>query len=211
MSKSLEEIILSNLIHNEKFCRKSLPHIKLDYFDDANRVVYNLIIDFIAQYNKLPTSKILLIEFGKSTFANRQDANDIFQRIQILEEYDFVEEEWLLTSTECWCKDRAVHNAIMESISIIDGKDKDKSEGLIPELLTKALSVTFDTEVGHDYFENSEDRYNFYHEDEEKFAFDIDMFNTITNGGVAKKTLNIILAGCVHPSTKVKVRISPKE
>ena len=210
MTKSLEEIILSNLIHNEPFCRKALPHIKQEYFDSVSGPIYNLIVAFIAKYNKLPTSEVLLIEFQESSFANQQDANEVYQSIINLKVCEKADDDWLSDSTEKWCKDKAVHNAILESISIIDGKVKDKSEGAIPELLTNALSVTFDTEVGHDYFENAEDRFNFYHEDEEKFSFDIDMLNTITNGGVAKKTLNIILAGCVHPSTKVKVRISPK-
>ena len=195
MNKSFEEIILTNLINNEKFCRKALPHIKSEYFDNQEKAVYDLIVNFISKYNKLPTSNVLLIELQNSEYSNRSDVNEIFQTITNLEQPDKSDEEWLVESTETWCKDRAVHNAVMESISIIDGKSADKSEGIIPEILSKALSVTFDTAVGHDYIGDADSRFDFYNRDEEKLPFDLTMFNEITGGGLPNKTLNIILAG----------------
>jgi len=195
MNKSFEEIILTNLINNEKFCRKALPHIKSEYFDSQEKAVYDLIVNFISKYNKLPTSNVLLIELQNSEYSNRSDVNEIFQTITNLEQPDKSDEDWLVESTETWCKDRAVHNAVMESISIIDGKSADKSEGIIPEILSKALSVTFDTAVGHDYIGDADSRFDFYNRDEEKLPFDLTMFNEITGGGLPNKTLNIILAG----------------
>ena len=195
MNKSFEEIILTNLINNEKFCRKALPHIKSEYFDSQEKAVYDLIVNFISKYNKLPTSNVLLIELQNSEYSNRSDVNEIFQTITNLEHPDKSDEDWLVESTETWCKDRAVHNAVMESISIIDGKSTDKSEGIIPEILSKALSVTFDTAVGHDYIGDADSRFDFYNRDEEKLPFDLSMFNEITGGGLPNKTLNIILAG----------------
>ena len=195
MENSLESIIVNNLIHNETFCRKSLPHLKPEYFDGAQRLVYQCILDFIAKYNKLPNATALGIEFSQGDAGRHPKAAEALSQISTLKEPLVVEEEWLLDSTEKWCKDRAVHLAIIEAVSIIDGKSPDKAEGAIPSILSKALSVTFDTNVGHDYLENVDSRYEFYHKIEDKIPFDLDMFNTITGGGIPRKTLNIILAG----------------
>jgi archaellum biogenesis ATPase FlaH len=142
----------------------------------------------------LPTPAILEIEFKESEYTNRPIANDTLTLIRELNNDNDVELDWLIESTEKWCKDRAVYLALMESISIVDG-NTDKAEGAIPDILTKALSVTFDTNVGHDYFENVEERYDFYHLKEDKIPFNIELLNTITKGGVPRKSLNIILAG----------------
>jgi len=196
MESSLQTIILKNLIHDENFCRKALPHIKTEYFEGEHKVVYDLVLKFIAKYNKLPNSQILNIEFSKLESISGPDRINAGKLISELDNTEFVQYDWLVDSTEKWCKDRAVYIAIMESISIIDGKSATAaSEGMIPDLLTKALAVTFDTNVGHDYLEAYEERYDFYHRVEDKIKFDIDMFNKITNGGVSRKTLNIILAG----------------
>lgn len=192
---SFESLILNNLINNEAFTRKAMPHIKPEYFAGSDRVIYELILDFIGKYNKLPNAKVLDIEFQKSDLVNRSDRHDILQKIENLNEQQSAEIDWLIDTTEKWCKDRAVHLAVMEAISIIDGKNTDKAEGAIPEILNKALSVTFDTNVGHDYIENADRRFDFYHHTEDKIQFDLDMFNQITNGGIPRKTLNIILAG----------------
>jgi replicative DNA helicase len=192
--QDIQTIILKSLTKNEQFLRKALPHIKKEYFQDQHNAVYDLFLKFVTKYNKLPTPAILEIEFQESEYANRPIANDILALIKSLHIENEVETDWLIETTEKWCKDRAVHLALMESISIIDGKT-DKAEGAIPEILTKALSVTFDTNVGHDYFENVEERYEFYHQKEDKIPFNIDLLNTITKGGVPKKSLNIILAG----------------
>ena len=191
----LEDVILNNLIHKETFCRKALPHIKSEYFTGPHRAVYDMILTFIGNYNKLPNSSILGVEFQNSDHASRPDAQETVILIDSLEQEDDAEEFWLSNTTEKWCKDRAVHNAVMESINILDGKSKVYTEGAIPEILSKALSVTFDTAVGHDYFEDGDSRYDYYHHKEDSMSFDLEMFNTITNGGVTNKTLNIILAG----------------
>jgi replicative DNA helicase len=195
MEAHLEDIIIKNLVQNEIFCRKVLPHLKPEYFEDHYRSVYGLILNFIGKYNKLPNSNVLDIEFRNSDLVNRNDRNEVAKCISEIDIPCQVEYEWLLDSTEKWCKDRAVHLAVMEAITIIDGKSKTKGEGLIPDILAKALSVTFDTNVGHDYIGNAEQRYDFYHKTEDKIPFDLDMLNIITGGGISRKTLNIILAG----------------
>ena len=195
MTKDLQTIILNNLIYNENFTRKSLPHLKVEYFEKFNAPVYKLILSFISTYNKLPNSAALEIEFQNSDHVSRNDANEVLSLIRALDKEEKVDDTWLIDSTEKWCKDRAVYLAIMESIEIIDGKKSDKSEGAIPEILSDALGVSFDSNVGHDYIENSDERFAFYHKKENKMPFDIEMLNTITKGGVGRKTLNIILAG----------------
>ena len=210
MENNLESIIVNNLIHNEAFCRKSLPHLRPEYFEGAQRLVYQCILDFIGKYNKLPNSTTLHIEFAQSENARHPSSYEALSYIKSLEDRVVVEDDWLLDSTEKWCKDRAVHLAIIEAVSIIDGKSPEKSEGAIPSILSKALGVSFDTNVGHDYIENVDSRYEFYHKTEDKIPFDIEMFNVITGGGIPRKTLNIILAGCVHPETPIRVRIHKK-
>ena len=192
--QQIETIILKSLTNNEPFLRKALPHIKKEYFENQHQAVYDIFLDFVTKYNKLPTPSILEIEFKQSKYANRTIANDTLALIRELDNDNDVELDWLIESTEKWCKDRAVYLALMESISIVDG-NTDKAEGAIPDILTKALSVTFDTNVGHDYFENVEERYDFYHLKEDKIPFNIELLNTITKGGVPRKSLNIILAG----------------
>ena len=195
MQKNLKKQILNSLVHSESYCRKALPHIKAEYFEKEYRPVYELILSFIRSYNKLPTSAALQIEFGSSDFTTRKDVNEITKLITSLDTKSEVDETWLVNSTEKFCKDRAVQIAIMESIDILDGKKKDKAEGSIPEILSKALSVSFDTNIGHDYIDNADERYDFYKKKEDKIPFDINMLNTITKGGISRKTLNIILAG----------------
>ena len=195
MQKNLKKQILNSLVHSENYCRKALPHIKSEYLEKEYRPVYELILEFIRSYNKLPTSAALQIEFGNSDYTTRADANEISKLITSLDTASEVDEAWLLNSTEKFCKDRAVQLAIMESIEILDGNKPDKSEGSIPEILSNALSVSFDTNIGHDYIDNASERYDFYKKKEDKVPFDISMLNTITKGGISRKTLNIILAG----------------
>ena len=192
--QEIQTIILKSLTNNEEFLRKALPHIKKEYFENQHQAVYDIFLQFVTKYNKLPTPAILEIEFKESEYTNRPIANDTLALIKELNNDNDVELDWLIDSTEKWCKDRAVYLALMESISIVDG-NTDKAEGSIPDILTKALSVTFDTNVGHDYFENVEERYDFYHLKEDKIPFNIELLNTITKGGVPRKSLNIILAG----------------
>lgn len=206
----LQKIILKRLIYDEEFCRKAIPHIKTEYFENEYKPVYEIILSFIAKYNKLPNKEVLSIEFDKNTTLNEDTRVKACHVIAHLEDDDKSELDWLLDSTEKWCKDRALYLAIMESIQIINGSNTTKAEGAIPDLLTKALSVTFDTSVGHDYIESAEDRYEFYHRIEDRIPFAIDILNEITNGGLPRKTLSVLMAGCVHPDTKVKVRLKKR-
>ena len=194
MVANLQLTILKKLINDEQYCRKVLPFIKTEYFEGANKSVYKVILDFIGKYNKLPTSTSLGIDLDSANLSE-EIYPEAVKIIDSLGENPVVEDKWLLEHTEKWCKDRAVFLAIMESIQIIDGKSKTKVQTAIPDILQKALSVNFDNSVGHDYIANSEERFDFYHKIEDKLPFDLDMFNTITKGGVPRKTLNIALAG----------------
>ena len=191
----IEQKILANLIYDEHYCRKVIPFIKKEYFADKKElVVASEIVKFFTEYNKPATKEILQIEVG-----NRKDLTDK----ELVEVQDYIgsltqepiNEDWMLENTEKFCKDRAVYNAILNSISIIDGRDKVHTKDAIPSILSDALAVSFDSHVGHDYIEDYESRYEFYHRVEEKIPFDLEMFNKITKGGLSKKTLNIALAG----------------
>ena len=195
MSKTLEKIVLQNLLYNEDYSRKVAPFLKAEYFHDRHeRIVFDIAQNFILSYNNLPTKEVILIEVNKLKNINELDFKTIQSVLGDLsnEEVDF---SWLVEQTENFCKDKAVYNAIMESIHIIDGESKTQTSNAIPEILSDALAVSFDTHVGHDYLEDSDDRYDFYHRVEKKVPFDLEYFNTITAGGTPQKTLNIIMAG----------------
>ena len=194
MQTNIEQTILRNLLTDEKYMRKVLPFIKPDYFQGIYKTLFKEAGKYVAKYNKLPTSETMGIELNDSNLSNEQFqmAMDIVPQLFAVEKID---QDWLVDSTEKWCQDRAIHNAIMESITIIDGKHESLTKGALPDLLTKALGVAFDTNVGHDYVENAEQRYDFYHTEEDRIPFDLEFFNKITKGGVPNKTLNIALAG----------------
>ena len=195
MQTNIEQTILRNLLTDEKYMRKVLPFIKPDYFQGVYRTLFKETGKYVAKYNKLPTSETLIIELQESSNISNEQFQmsvDIIPQLFTNEEIDH---DWLLDSTEKWCQDRAIHNAIMESISIIDGKHDKLTKGALPDLLSKALGVAFDTNVGHDYVENAEERYEFYHTEEDRIPFDLEFFNKITKGGFPNKTLNIALAG----------------
>ena len=191
----VEILILRNLLHNEEYLRKVVPFIKPDYFEDSQqRVVFEEILNFVTEYNQPATKEVLCIEVEK-----RQDINDTsFQEVTKLISYledvptDF---DWLVDTTEKWCRDRAIYLALMESIQIADGNDEKKNCDAIPSILSDALAVSFDTHIGHDYLQDYEQRYETYHRKEEKISFDLEYFNKITKGGLPNKTLNIALAG----------------
>ena len=195
MPTNLEQTILRNLLTDEKYMRKVLPFIRPDYFEGIYRILFREAGKFVAKYNKLPNAESFKIELDQSDKLSDEQynmASDIVPQLFVGEKVD---EKWLLDTTEKWCQDRAIYLAIMESISIIDGKHEQLTKGALPDLLTKALGVGFDLKVGHDYVENAEDRYEFYHTEEDRLPFDLEYFNTITKGGVPRKTLNIALAG----------------
>ena len=193
--KTIETTILKNLVHNEDYLRKVIPFLKDEYFqDNADKVVFNLIEEFVKKYNKPPTLEALDISSQNSSLTEGQ-FSEVSSLLKELNNKDESNNEWLIEETEKFCKDKAVYNAILASIGILDGKDKEQSKDGIPSLLQEALGVCFDSTVGHDYIENAEERYEFYHRKEEKIPFDLDLFNRITQGGLPNKTLNIVLAG----------------
>ena len=191
----IENTILSNLVHNEQYCRKVLPFLKKRYFSERKEaVVFEEINKFFEAYNKPVTQEILAIEVNNRKDISDTDLKDQQQLIGGLIKQD-TNEEWLLNETETFCKKKAVYNAILDSIGIIEGKDKERQDDAIPALLSDALGVSFDNHVGHNYLGDSDSRYEFYHRVEEKIPFDLDMLNKITKGGLSNKTLNVILAG----------------
>ena len=194
-TQTIERTTLSNLVYNEPYARKVLPFIKPDYFSDRReRVVFEEIIKFVEKYNNQPTSETLSIELDHRKDLSDEDFKSVVTIVETLSNAD-VDMQWLVDTTEKWCKDRAVHNAILNGIQIIEGKDKEHTAEAIPSILSEALAVGFDNNVGHDYIEEAENRYEFYHKKEEKLEFDLDYFNRITKGGIPQKTLNIALAG----------------
>jgi replicative DNA helicase len=191
----IENTILSNLVHNEQYCRKVLPFLKKRYFSERKEaVIFEEINKFFEAYNKPVTQEILAIEVNNRKDISDTDIKDQQQLIGGLTKQD-TNEEWLLNETETFCKKKAVYNAILDSIGIIEGKDKERQDDAIPALLSDALGVSFDNHVGHNYLDDSDSRYEFYHRVEEKIPFDLDMLNKITKGGLSNKTLNVILAG----------------
>ena len=195
MTERIEETILRNLIYNEQYYRKVVPFIKADYFQEYHeKIVFEEIADFAAKYDKVPTKEVLSINLQNRGDLTEETFKDSVQRINSLSD-DWVDYDWLLDATEKWCQDRAIYLALMQSIKIADGGDKKFTKGAIPSILQDALAVSFDEHIGHDYIEQSSDRYEFYHRKEEKIPFDLEKFNFITKGGLPNKTLNIALAG----------------
>ena len=194
-NQTIERTALSNLVSNEEYCRKVLPFIKADYFAvKEERVVFEEITSFVDKYRKMPTKISLEIEVESRQDLTETEHNKIVEIIKTLDSTD-VDMDWLVDTTEKFCKDKAIYNAIVDGISIIDGKDKNRGADAIPSLLTDALAVSFDNAVGHDYFDDSASRFDFYHKIEERIPFDLEFFNKITKGGLPQKTLNIALAG----------------
>jgi len=193
--KTIEKTALSNLISNERYARKVLPFIKKNYFDiKEEEVVFDEITKFVDKYNKLPTKTAMVIELDGRKDLSEVEHKKVVELIQSLNSTD-VDFDWLVDTTEKFCKDKAIYNAIVDGIKIIDGKDGKRTADAIPEILTEALGVSFDSSVGHDYLADSESRFDYYHKIEEKIPFDLDFFNKITKGGLPPKTLNIALAG----------------
>jgi replicative DNA helicase len=192
----IEQTILRHLVHKENFARKALPFLRDEYFSDSSeRLIYHRINEFVQKYNDIPSREALEIDLEQIKNLSEDQYGGCVDIIKSLEEPEPVDDQWLIDETERFCQDRAIYNAIMDSIGIIDGKDKDRTKGSIPEILTSALAVSFDSHIGHDFLEDYEDRFDFYHRVEERIPFDLEMLNTITRGGLPRKSLNIILAG----------------
>ena len=191
----VEILILRNLLYNEEYLRKVVPFIKADYFEDPHqKIVFEEVLNFVQEYNQPTTKEVLCIEVEKRTDINDTSFNEVTKLISYLEDVP-TDYEWLLDTTEKWCRDRAIYLALMESIALADGKDKEKDRDAIPSILSDALAVSFDSHVGHDYLLDYEARYESYHRKEDKIEFDLEFFNKITKGGLPNKTLNIALAG----------------
>jgi replicative DNA helicase len=193
ITNQIQTHTLNHLLNNEDYCRRVIPFIKKEYYAGEHAIVFELIVKFVGAHNKLPTGKILDLELQKLSLPHEQ-LNSAAVLINELKTKSDIDTDYLINETEKWCKEKAVYNAIMESIQIIDGKTE-KSDGAIPEILSEALGTSFDQAIGHDYIDNSEDRYDFYNRKEDKIPFDLDYLNKITKGGLPNKTLNIALAG----------------
>ena len=183
------------MLTDEKYMRKVLPFVKPDYFQGVYRALFKEAGKYVAKYNNLPVSESFTVEIQESNSMSNEQYTLAMDIIPQLFSQEVVDSDWLEDATEKWCQDRALHNAIMESIQIIDGKHEELTKNALPDILQKALGVAFDVNVGHDYIENAEGRFDFYHKDEERLPFDLEYFNKITKGGIPNKTLNIALAG----------------
>lgn len=192
----IEQTILASMISNEGYVRKVLPFVKDEYFEDQNyRFVYEKIKTYIDQYNGLPTKAALKIAIDAAGNLNEERYKQVTSLLDTLSYDEKTDIDWLVDTTEKFCQDKAIYNAVRQSILVLDGKIKELDKGAIPQLLSDALGVSFDSNVGHDFLENSEERFDFYHRVEEKLEFDLDYFNKITKGGLSKKSLSIALAG----------------
>ena len=193
--ESIEHTILKNLLYNEEYSRKVIPFIKPEYFQEVSqKIMFEEVVTFIATYNTQVTVEALLIEVS-----NRKDLNEgMLKELQILItnlEDTPADLQWLYDTTEKWCRDRAIYLALMDSINIADGNDDKKNRDAIPSILSEALAVSFDNNIGHDYFANADERFDFYHQKQDKIPFDLEYFNKITKGGLVNKSLNVALAG----------------
>ena len=196
MIDKFELTILSNLIHNEEFARKAIPFLKEDFFKDRiETIVFQQINNFVVKYNNLPTKEALTIELSNLKNITEEEFKQSKQLLNSLQTDSNVDQQWLLDTTEKFCKDRAVYNAVLKGIKIIDGKDKKHTPEAIPSILSEALAVSFDQHIGHDYLGQTDERFDYYHRVEERLKFDLQYFNRITKGGLPPKTLNVALAG----------------
>ena len=192
---NLEVTILSNLIYNDAFARKVLPFLKVDYFTDrSHKVIFLEIHEYITQYDALPSLNAIGIECQERTDLNEDQFKEVIQVLNVLSD-DPTDHDWLLDTTEKWCQERAIYLSLMESVKIADGQDTKRDKGAIPSILSEALGVSFDQNIGHDYMTNAEERFDFYHKKEDKIPFDLEFFNKITKGGLVNKSLNVALAG----------------
>jgi len=192
-----EQLILSNLIHNEEYSRRVIPYIEEEYFQSRiEKLVFSEIKNYTLKYKNLPSKEAIKISLDSKKQVTEKEMHDAYSLVDSFKEDKKKDNfDWLIDETEKFCKDKAIYNAILESIHIIDGKSKTRTATAIPKILSDSLSVSFDTHIGHDYIEDSDERYEFYHQKEKKISFDLEFMNKITNGGTPSKTLNIIMAG----------------
>jgi hypothetical protein len=193
---AIESTILAHLIYSEDYARKVIPFLKEEYFaDHSDKVIYQLIGEYVNKYNAFPSKEALIIDLSNKDGVNEATFKECKEKVASFTNAAEKDKQWLLDQTEKWCQDRAIYNAIMSSIQILDDKTGKTTKGAIPQILSDALAVSFDTHIGHDFIEDAAERYEFYHTKEFRIPFDLDYFNKITNGGLPRKTLNIALAG----------------
>jgi replicative DNA helicase len=192
---SVEELIFSNLLHNEGYGRKVIPFLRAEYFTNKiDQTLFKTVLNYVERFNSFPNETALLIEIENTHSLTQDEYGIAREKVEKLEQKQ-ADLDWLVSQTEKFCKDRAIYNAISQSIKILDDKSTTQSPNQIPKLLEEALAVSFDTQIGHDFFEDLSQRYDFYHRKEERIPFDIDYLNRVTKGGLPRKTLNVILAG----------------
>lgn len=191
----IEHTILSNLIHDEEYSRQVIPFLQKEYFSDrVEGVITEEILNFFSEFNKMASKEVLLIQVSKRRDIGAKELDDAEKLIKSLEHTE-INFDWLMKESEAFCKQRALYNAILLSIQIIEGNDKNYTPEALPSLLSEALSITFDSSVGHNYIEDADARFEFYRRKEEKVPFDIDLLNRITDGGLSRKSLSVLLAG----------------
>jgi replicative DNA helicase len=191
----LEQTILSNLLYNEEFCRKVIPYIREEYFEDqTSKKIFSSFADYVEKYKEPPSAEALKITLDSRKDLNEDLFKEIIKTVDDLKTDDATNQEWLIAETEKFCQDRDLYNAIRRSILILDGKDKEFDKGSIPKLLSDSLGISFDTHIGHDYLDDFDERYDFYHRKEERLPFDIEMLNKITKGGLPKKSLTVLMS-----------------
>jgi archaellum biogenesis ATPase FlaH len=206
---TLENTIISNLIYNEEYFKKVFPYIKEEYFDEiVSKKILNSLSEYVSEYQGLPS-----VEALKITLEDRKDLNEtmfkeVIEKVESLKTDPTTDYEWLLDQTEKFCQDKDLYNSIRKSILIYDGQDKEFDKGAIPELLSKSLAISFDTHIGHDFLEDYNSRYEYYHRKEERIPFDIDIFNTITKGGLPKKSLTLLLGATGTGKSIVKCHMA---
>jgi len=210
--ESIENVIMRGLIFNEDYASKVYPYLKEEYFDGNTKTIFNSYSHLFDKYNKQPTVEALLIYLQ-----NLPLNEDVFKgTVQDLEEIyksrkEPVNVDWLTDETEAYCSDKATYNAVYDSIQILEGNDKHRDKHAIPDLLNEALAIDFDQALGSDYFEDAEKRYDYYINPETKLVLPLEALQILTNGGLPPKTLNVLLAGCLHPDTEIKVRLKKKK
>jgi archaellum biogenesis ATPase FlaH len=205
----LETTILSNLIHNEEYCRKVFPYIKEEYFDDNHlKKIFSVYSEYVNKYKEPPSIEALKISIDKRTDLNEQSFKDISSAVDDFKIDEKTNQEWLLHETEKFCQDKDLYNSIRRAILILDGQDKEHDKGAIPKLLSDSLGISFDTHIGHDFLEDFDARYDYYHRKEERLPFDIEIFNKITKGGLPRKSMTVLLATTGGGKSLVKCHLA---
>lgn len=208
----IADTILANVIHNEEYCRRVFPYLDISYFEsDAHRKIFDSIHGYISEYKSPPSIETLKILLEGRKDLNEKSFKEVKDVFKSLRPDPNVNNDWLVKETEKYCQDQSFANALKKCIAIYEGNDKSQDMGAAPSIMSEALSVSFDTNIGHDFFEDYDERYEFYHRKEERIQFDIDLLNVVTKGGLPKKSLTVYMAECVNANTKIRVRIKKKK